>query len=295
MRTRTTLLCAFLLGLAAASAYADDVYTINGGGQFGSVNLSTGTFTPIGPGLPEGTDGLVAGPGGNLLTVGGSGNLYSINPFTGVAITIGNTGLTPSTEPVNSLGGLNGSVYALDANNSLYSVNTATGVATLIGSTGMPGDPGCGNFPNLCDEAMFSYNGNLYATYDAWLVGPDGYTTTILDNPALWEIDPTTAAATFVASTGLRILSLAEDNGSVVGFEGFPSATNPLPNPLVEAINLDPTNGNTSGIVSLGTDTGPMFGVAPETAAAPEPASLALLGTSLAAVAARLRYTRLRR
>ena len=295
MRTRITLFCTLLLGLAAASAHADDVYTINGGGQFGSVNLSTGAFTPIGPGLPEGTDGLVAGPGGNLLTVGGSGDLYSINPSTGVATTIGNTGLTLSTEPVNSLGGLNGSVYALDTNNSLYSVNTSTGLATLIGSTGMPGDPGCGNFPNLCDEAMFSYNGNLYATYDAWLVGPDGYTTTILDNPALWEIDPTTAAATFVASTGLRILSLAEDNGAVVGFEGFPSAANPLPNPLVEAINLDPANGSTSEIVSLGTDTGPMFGVAPEAAATPEPASLALLGTSLAAIATRLRYIKRRR
>ena len=283
------------LALFTAAASAQSVYTVNEGGQFGTVNLSSGTFAPIGPGLPEGTDGLVFTSGGNLLTIGGDGELYSINPSTGVATGIGNTGMGTSTAPVNSLGGANGMVYALDANNTLYSINPTTAAAALIGSTGMPSDPGCGNYPNLCDEALFASNGKLYATYDAWLVGADGYSTTVTVNPALWQIDPSTGVATFVSSTDIRILSLTDDAGEIVGFEGFPSAANPLPNPLIEAINFDVANGDTSEIVSLGTGTGPMFGVAPDIAATPEPTSLAFLGTGLVAIAVRLRAVKLAR
>lgn len=293
MRNKTTLICFLALTFTAASAAAESVYVINGGAQFGTVNLSDGSFTSIGSGLPEPGAGLVQGPGGNLLTIGGSGDLYSINPTTGVATDIGSTGLTLSTAPVNTIGEVNGAVYVTDANNNLYSINTTTAAATLIGSTGMPGDPGCGQFPNLCDESLFGANGNLYATYDAFLLGNDGYSANILVNPGLWQIDPTSGAATFIASTGLHILSATDDNGEIIGFEGFPSATNPFPNPLIEAISLNLTNGDTSEIVSLGTDTGPMFGVAPDPT--PEPASLALLGTSLAAIATRFRSIKLRR
>lgn len=289
MRIRLTLIPSLVLALVTASATAESVYVINGAAQFGSVNLSNGAFTPVGSGLPEGGAGLVAGSGGNLLTIGGSGDLYSINPTTGVVTDIGSTGLTPLTAPVNTIAELNGVLYVTDTNNNLYTVNPTTAAATLIGSTGMPGDPGCGQFPNLCDESLFGANGKLYATYDAFLLGSDGYSANVLVNPGLWQIDPTTGVATFIASTDLHILSATDDNGEIIGFEGFPSATNPLPNPLIEAISLDLANGDTSEIVSLGTDTGPMFGVAPEVSATPEPASLALLGTSLAAVAVRLR------
>lgn len=295
MRTQLNLIATLAMALITSSATAESVYVFNAAAQFGTVNLSNGAFTPIGGGLPEGSAGLVQGPGGSLFTLGVSGNLYSINPNTGVATDIGSTGLTGAMSGnfANNIGELNGVVYATDLNNALYSINTATGAATLIGATGIPGDPDCGVFPNLCDSSLFSANGKLYGTFDAFLLGSDGYTATNLVDPGLWQIDPTTGAATFIASTDLHILSLTEDSGEIVGFEGFPSATNPLPNPLVEAINLDLANGSTSEIVSLGTGTGPMFGVAPDPT--PEPASLALLGTSLAAIATRLRSIKRRR
>jgi hypothetical protein len=285
------------LALITVSATAESVYAFNLAAQFGTVNLSNGAFTPIGGGLAEGGTGLVQGSGGSLLTIGNSGDLYSINPATGVATDIGSTGLTGASPGTfaNTIGELNGVVYATDMNNTLYTLNTTTGAATLVGPTGMPGDADCGAFPNLCEEALFGSGGNLYATYDAWIVGDDGFSTTPLVDPGLWQIDPTTGVATFIAPTDFRILSLTDDAGKIVGFEGFPSAINPLPNPLVEAISLDLANGSTSEIVSLGTEAGPMFGVAPDVAPTPEPASLALLGTGLAAIATRLRSLKLRR
>jgi PEP-CTERM motif len=297
MCTRTTLICSLALALVTASATAESVYIVNIAAQFGTVDLSTGAFTQIGGGLPESGASLVAGPGGSLLTIGNSGELYSINPATGVATPIGSTGLDGSSPGnfANSIVGLNGAFYATDMNNTFYSLNPTTGAATMIGPTGMPGDPGCGAYPNLCDEALFGYNGNLYATYDAFEVGSDGYTNPVTVNPALWQIDPATGVATFISSADLHILALTEISGELMGFQGFPSSTNPLPNPLIEAVSFDPTTGHTSEIVSLGTDIAPISGVAPDIAPTPEPASLALLGTSLAAVAARLRYIRLRR
>lgn len=296
MRTRTTLICSLALALITASATAESVYVVNIAAQFGTVDLSTGAFTQIGSGLPESGASLVAGPGGSLLTIGNSGELYSINPSTGVATSIGSTGLDGSSPGnfANSIIGFNGAFYATDMNNTFYSLNPTTGATTLIGSTGMPGDPGCGAYPNLCDEALFDFNGNLYAVYDAFIVGPDGYTNPVTVNPALWQIDPTTGAATFISSADLHILALTEISGELIGFQGFPSSTNPLPNALIEAVSFDLSNGHTSEIVSLGTDIAPISGIAPDIAPTPEPASLALLGTSLAALAVRLRSIKLR-
>ena len=55
--------------LLTVPASADSVYVINLAQQFGTVNLTTGAFNPIGPGLLEGSGGLIPGPGGTLLTL----------------------------------------------------------------------------------------------------------------------------------------------------------------------------------------------------------------------------------
>src|SRR5579864_2061830 len=119
MRTQLNLVATLALALITASATAESVYVFNAAAQFGTVNLSNGAFTPIGSGLPEGSAGLVQGPGGSLLTLGVSGELYSINPNTGVATGVGNTGLTGAMSGnfANTIGELNGVVYATDLNN----------------------------------------------------------------------------------------------------------------------------------------------------------------------------------
>ena len=69
------------------------VYVITGGLQFGAVDLLSGTFVPIGPGLPPdvGT-GLVPGRGASLLSLAFTGNLDAIDPVTGITSLVGPTG-----------------------------------------------------------------------------------------------------------------------------------------------------------------------------------------------------------
>ena len=114
--------------------------------QFGALDLSSGKFLPIGPGVPPDVGGgLVQGLGTSLLTLAFSGNLAAIDPFTGRTSVVGATGLRDCSVPgsydpncANVIGRLGGSFYATDFVNNLYSVDPTTGAATLIGPTGMP-------------------------------------------------------------------------------------------------------------------------------------------------------------
>ena len=70
------------------------VYAITVGFEFGAVDLRSGAFLPIGPGLPPDVgDGLVQGPGTSLLSLGFAGNLDAIDPFTGQTSVVGATGI----------------------------------------------------------------------------------------------------------------------------------------------------------------------------------------------------------
>jgi len=288
MFTRLKLMFALAAVLLSASAYADSfVYVVNGNSQFGIVDLNNGSFAPIGPGLPAGGYGMVAGPGGTLLALGYDGNLYSVNPATGVGSVIGATGLGFTGNTIGEYGGV---VYAADTSNNLYTVNVSTGLATQIspaGGSGIPPDPGCGS-SDLCDETIFGAGGNLYATWDEFTPSfSPVYSETIDSGPSLYEIDPTTGVATLLSSTGVHSIAATNFDGTIYGFEGFPSAFNPLPNPPIEVITINPLNGATTDVSNLDPSVGPIFAMAP--ASTPEPASLAFVGTGLAALAVRLR------
>lgn len=310
MPTRYKLISSFAAVLIAmtVSAYADPmVYVVTdnfgtGAGNFGNVNLTNGSFGAIGSGLPEQTGGLVSGPDGSLLTLGDSGELYSINPGTGAVTAIGNTGIGSSSPPAGfpsnasaalTLGEANGTVYATDLNNNLYQINTSTGAAKFIGSTGMPGDPTQGTVNpdgsiNLCDEALFAVGGKLYATFDAYALGSDGFTIAALHAaPEVWQINTATGAATEVSSTGFFISGVTDLSGALYAFQGLPNAENPL---LQAAVTFDLSNGATGFLSDLDSNDGYVEGAVPDV---PEPASLALVGTGLAALAMRLRRRQL--
>jgi hypothetical protein len=296
MILRQKLVIALTLALSTAAAKADSlVYVIGDTGQFGKVNLSTGSFTPIGPGLSVGTGGLVQGPGSSLISLGFNGNLNSINPTTGVLSVIGATGLGDCSLPTSPCGSnsaniiakVGSNLYATDLANNLYSVNPITGAATLIGATGIPalpfiphaevpGDPD-GSF-YIFDESLFDYNGNLYANFDTGIFDPVTFTPTPLTAPGLYQINTSTGLATSITPTTFGIAGITNVDGTLYAFD--------LPTSSVVTLNL--TNGTTSHVSDTDPAAGLVGGATP-VPAVPEPASIALVGTGLAAIAARIR------
>ena len=253
MRIHRTLMACLAFALATTAAHADSlVYIVNGSQQFGTIDLATGAFKQTGPPQPEaGSFGLAIAPNGSLVTFAYSGNLYSINPTTGSPALVGPSGLggclpsasscAPTT--ANTLGNYAGNIYATDFQNSLYSINPATGAATLIGPTGIPAIPfvpgsmnSDGTF-NLYDEAIFGANGNLYVTFDAFVLNFSTFSiTSVPDAPELYKVNPVTGVATAVGATDLGI-------GAVTGINGVYYAFND-PESAVTTLNL--TNGATA-------------------------------------------------
>ncbi len=273
MFTERKLLMLMLFAWFTAGASADPVVyavTINYNNftsQFGTANTTAGTFNPIGPAISDSLNGLVQGPNGNLLSLGGSGNLDAINPVTGAASVIGATGLGSNAYTV---GELNGTVFATDLQSNLYHVNTTTGLATLIGYTGIPQCPSLTDPNDVSDESLFAYGGKLYATFDAVNLN----TLATVDSPELYQIDPTTGVATLVGPTALGLDAEAVVDGTVYGFAFGYAGPN-----LV--LSLNPTNGNTT---SVGTYNLNSFAAITGAAATPEPGSFALIGIGIAAV-----------
>src|SRR5215831_3071945 len=178
------------------------VYAVTAFFQFGALDLGSGAFLPIGPGLP-GTvgDGLIAGPRTSLLSLGFDGNLAAIDPATGTTSVVGATGLGDCTTPAspcgpnsaNWLGYFDGKYYAVDFAQNLYSLNPETGATQLIGPTGVPPltfapfsqDPDGVSF-DVYGEALFSSQGKFYA-----------YFTTVAVNFAAGKVRVLTPAAIY--------------------------------------------------------------------------------------------------
>ncbi len=292
MLTQQRLIVSLAAVLFTLPASADTIAYVVNGAQFGTVDLTSGAFTQIGPDMPEGTEGLVPGPGGSLLTLGFTGNLDSINPNTGITTVAGATGLADcSNYPIspcgptsaNDLGVLGGTLYATDIANNLYTVNPLTGKATLIGSTGIPAVPAIpdsvnpdGTF-NAFDETLFSASGKLYATFDAIKILPSPFTVTQVIAPDLYQINPLTGHATLIGPTALTLGGAITVNGTTYVFDDMVS----------EVLALNLSNGNTTFVGNFDPAAGVIGGASP----APEPASLALAAFGLVAFG----FRRLRR
>jgi hypothetical protein len=281
---------ALLLPVIPASA-GTLVYVVNGppsgAAQFGTIDLGTGAFNQIGPSTPEGSQGLVQGTNGSLLTLDFSGNLDSINPATGVTSLIGPTGLADCAAPPaspcgphssNALASAGGRIYVTDFANNLYRVNPATGAATLVGPTGIPALPftptlvNPNNTFNAYDEGLFGAGGKLYATFDAFTVDLATFTAaSVVIAPNLYEIDPTTGVATLIGPTDLNLETVADVNGTFYAFNDGTS----------QVVSLDLSNGHTTFV----TNFDPAAGIVTGATATPEPASFALAAFGIAALA----------
>ena len=242
----------FLPRVAWADPVAYVVTSASGsgsGGQFGTMDLTTGTFTAIGPGDPAGFDGILAEPGG-FLSVNGNNELVRLNAQTGAETTIGNTGIS-----VSVFGGMaGGSGYAVDYSNNLYQVNLNIGLATLIGAMGLPGQP---RLPMPSAIRWSAPGRTLYYTYE----------TANPANPVastLYTLNLSTGAATPVGLTGASVIvgSGIIDN-KLYGFTGFNSQ---------EIVTIDPSTGASTAGASTPVI---VFGAAQ---AVPEPASVIMLG-----------------
>jgi len=153
---------------------ATSAYAIDGWGEIGALDLTTGHFTKIGNGLygsgygPSRGLGAVKVDGQYRLFAASSagdkgGTLWSIQTATGQATLIGTSGIT-----YNALGSTSAGLFALgydpgSTTEKLYSISPATGVTTAIGPSGA----GTG-----------LDTGNWYFGYDAL--------STSVDSPALY-------------------------------------------------------------------------------------------------------------
>ncbi len=279
MRPLTT---SFLLTvLFAASASADSLaYVVSTNyntftGQFGTLDLTKGSFNQIGPGIADPLTGLVQGPNGRLLSISVSGNLDSVNPATGAVSVIGATGLGTLADYIAEL---NGTFYTTDLNSNLYTVNPTTGAVTLIGNTGIPPCPSLTNPNEVSDLSLFTFGGKLYETFD----GINLTTSAVVDSPELYQINTTTGVATLIGSTAFGLDAAVQVNGSVDGLAFGYTGSN-------EVLSLNPANGNTaflndyvSSPVPNGVNSYDIEGATP----VPEPAPFTLAGIGIATVVA---------
>lgn len=278
-------LISFVFSLLAASASAEPfVYVVTLSQQFGTVDLASGQFTPIGSPTPDGMSNLVWWNGSllSLATTGDdAGFLVRINPTTGREKVL--RAITYNGQPLGfnafDLAKLRGGLYITDFSNNLYSVNFATGAATPVGmnggTTGLRPDPKIpftfnsdGTF-NLCDEGLYGFDGKLYATFDSYAIDPNHTPPTRAHeymSPYVWQIDPNSGAATFVANTDWQLGAIVAVNGKFYAFEtvidSFDFVHN-VPIGHTELVTLDLMTGKTHTVADVVPSPGPIFGAAP--------------------------------
>jgi uncharacterized repeat protein (TIGR01451 family) len=143
------------------------LYAIRDTNNLYVIDTATGAETLIGPSVPnsgESWTGMTAAADGTLYAVstncGGNSTLHTVDPGTGTATPIANTGLGCIIDvAINA----HGDMYALDiVDNQLYEIDPATAAATAIGSVGFDANFGQGmefdESSGVLYLAAFNYN-----------------------------------------------------------------------------------------------------------------------------------------
>lgn len=242
-------------------------YVVTSNQQFGVVNLQTGAFQPIGPGIPEPMANLVWHDGNlyslSLITA----SLVKIDPATGATTFIGPTGLGAFAFDLAEARGI---LYATDLSNNIYTVNPDTGAATLLRATGIPPDliyPFTTNPDGtieLCDEAFYGFADHLFAIYDEFTLDPGTLAVTPVTAAKLYEIDPSSGVAAAIAPVPLNIGSMVEVNGRFYGFRWMTLSFGAFgPQIQSQLVSIDVSNGNVTALRNIDVAAGGILGAAP--------------------------------
>jgi hypothetical protein len=234
-------LCLGISSVAKADSMA--YMSTNNLGDFGVIDLNTGVFSKLGNSGQE-LAGLGVATGALYGASQGNGTLFTVNPTNGALTQVG----TPTTLTYEDFGSTTTGLYAVDVNSNLYSINPTTGVPMLIGSTGIANIGAfVGGLSTNSGSLYLTSANQLYTlntgTGAATLIGGTGAfaISAMVDesgvlfgggnpgggNPpppeAVYTIDPTTGAATFVADV------TGEPTGDI---QFFGLAPDPLPVPV---------------------------------------------------------------
>lgn len=171
---------------AATTLYAHDTTS----GQLGTINTSTGAFTPIGSlVLPnaENLTGLAIDPITNeafaLGSGTGGGNLYSVNLTTAAFTLIGSTGANILIDfSINCAGEMYGHDITAD---TIVTINRNTAAVTTIGSTGLAANFAQGMDFDNADGTLYvyGYTGGGTNTYGSVNLATGAVTPLSVDTP----------------------------------------------------------------------------------------------------------------
>lgn len=145
---RLALLAVVSMSIAAQHCEAGSlptVYVVGSGNEFGTLNLSTGTFTSIATLSFPAADtndqlfGLGFGANGQLYGVDSRSDaiLWQVNTGTGQLTEVGTIGQSADGAGADAAGDFYG--LTTDSNANLYNLNPLTNSATVVGNTGLYG------------------------------------------------------------------------------------------------------------------------------------------------------------
>jgi hypothetical protein len=289
-RNLLRLIALAAIGLSAATKpstadAASLVYVAGSGNEFGTIDLTTGSYTNIGTlNLPSGDNifGMGFGADGKLYGLDGSlptSNLYRIDTTNANTTLIG--GINQSA--IDATADASGKMYALsqDANASFYTLNPPSTMTNVVGPSGIMGTGLMA--VNAAGTQIFA--GALDATSNS---------------TDLYSINPTTGAATLIGDTGFLVINGLFVNGTLYAFQApFNDATGALvPGKIV---TIDTTTGVGTFVANYAipdnhpaSDTDAILASAVAPQSIPEPSSV-VLGLIAAVTAGSVSLLRRRR
>ncbi|HEY3662832.1 MAG TPA: hypothetical protein VGL24_06730, partial [Chthoniobacterales bacterium] len=192
------------------------------GGDFGTVDLTTGEFSKLGN---SGQSLAGFGVANGILYATdfhtGIGTLYTVNPRDGSLTAVGDSSVN-----IDIFGSTTSGLFAVGIDANLYAINPATGAATLIGPTGQA----FGTWRTLSVNASKLYFAN---------------------GTNLYTLNTTTGAATLVGDMGgLQLGSILMEGGVLYGGEETPT---------LEVDTLNTTTGKATAKAAVSGTTNPFY------------------------------------